>query len=180
MAELTTIARPYAKAAFLYASEKNTLEQWENGLALLAALVQEPQLAATLENPRLSDTEKAALIAEVCADQLDSGGQNLVAQLAQHKRLSVLPKIHELYHQLMAERQQFADVKVTSAFELSDAETEALVVMLKKRLGVEIRVSQEVDKSLIGGVLVRAGDTVIDSSVRGRLQKLAEQLNSGV
>ena len=180
MAELTTIARPYAKAAFLFASENNALDKWEDSLALLAALVDEPQMAAALGNPRLTDAEKATALAEVCGDQLDDGVKNLVAQLAQNKRLGLLPTIHALYHALMAEQQKFADVEVLSAFELDDAETDKLVAALKKRLGVEVRVRKAVDQSLIGGVLVRAGDTVIDSSVRGRLQKLAEQLNSRV
>lgn len=180
MAELTTIARPYAKAAFLYASEKNSLDQWEESLALLAALVQDEQLSSALENPRLGSADKAALLAEVCGDTLDEGGRNLVAQLADNKRLGLLPTIHQLYHELKAQQQQFADVEVLSAFELSDAESDKLVAALKQRLGVDVRVNTKVDQSLIGGVLVRAGDTVIDNSVRGRLLKLAEQLNSRV
>lgn len=180
MAELTTIARPYAKAAFLYASDNNALDKWEDSLALLAALVEEPTLSAALEDPRLGSADKAALLTEVCGEELAEGGSNLIAQLADNKRLGLLPVIHQLYHELKAKQQQFADVEVLSAFELNDAETEKLVAALKKRLGVEVRVNTKVDQSLIGGVLVRAGDTVIDNSVRGRLQKLAEQLNSRV
>ena len=81
-------------------------------------------------------------------------------------------------HELLAEQQQFTDVEMISAFELDDAATDKLVAALKKRLGTEVNVTTSVDQSLIGGVLVRAGDTVIDGSVRGRLNRLAEQLNS--
>jgi F-type H+-transporting ATPase subunit delta len=180
MADLTTIARPYAKAAFLYASEKNALDAWEDSLALLSAVVQDEALAATLQNPRMGSEEKAEVLSGICGEQLDEGGRNLVAQLAQNRRLALLPTIHGLYHELKAQAQQFADVEVLSAFELSDAEVDKLVASLKQRLGMDVRVEAKVDESLIGGVLVRAGDTVIDSSVRGRLQKLAEQLNSRV
>lgn len=180
MAELTTIARPYAKAAFLFANESNTLDAWESSLALLAALVSEAQLSEVLSNPALSSADKVALLVELGGGQLAEQVTNLLEQLAQNKRLSLLPAIHELYHQLMAEQQQFADVEVLSAFELSDDQEQALVASLKKRLGVDVRVNTQVDEALIGGVLIRAGDTVIDNSVRGRLRKLAEQLNSRV
>ncbi|MDF1822613.1 MAG: F0F1 ATP synthase subunit delta [Alcanivoracaceae bacterium] len=180
MAELTTIARPYAKAAFLYASANNALDSWEQSLGLLAALVEEPQLAAALDSPGLTSTQRAELVAQVCGDQLDEPGSNLVAQLAQHNRLPLLPTIFRLFHELKAAQQNVADVEVISAFELDDAETSKLVAALEKRFGKEVQVRKAVDESLIGGVLVRAGDTVIDSSVRGRLQKLAEQLNSRV
>ena len=180
MAELTTIARPYAKAAFLFAREKNALDKWESMLGLAAALVEDAQMAQALNNPGLSDGDKVKLFAEVCGDQLDQDGANFIAQLAQHKRLAALPMIFSLYHTLVAAQQNYADVEVVSAFELDDAETGKLVDTLKKRFGHEVRVSKKVDADLIGGVIIRAGDTVIDGSVRGRIQKLSEQLNSRV
>lgn len=180
MAESTTIARPYAKAAYLFASENNQLDAWESALALLAALVNEADVQKALADPRLSADGKAQVLADICADELNDGARNLVSQLAQNGRLALLPAIHELYHQFMAAHQKFADVELLSAHELEGAEVEKLTAALKKRLGVDVKVSTGVDESLIGGVLVRAGDTVIDSSVRGRLQKLAEQLNSRV
>ena len=89
-----------------------------------------------------------------------------------------MPVILELFHALLAAEQQFTDVELVSAFEMDDAVAEKLVAALKKRLGTDVNVTTSVDQSLIGGVLVRAGDTVIDGSVRGRLNRLAEQLNS--
>ncbi len=169
MAELTTIARPYAKAAFVFAKEHDALEQWEKMLGLAAAV---------LDQPELDDATKVSAFAEVCGDELDESARNFVAQLTQNKRLPLLPIILQLFHELLAEQQQFTDVEMISAFELDDAATDKLVAALKKRLGTEVNVTTSVDQSLIGGVLVRAGDTVIDGSVRGRLNRLAEQLNS--
>ena len=178
MAELTTIARPYAKAAFLFAKEENALEKWEKMLGLAAAVASDSTMLAYLSQPELGTDAKIAAFAEVCGDELDESGRNFIAQLAAHKRLPLLPVIQKLFHTLPAEQQQFADVELISAFELDDAVAEKLVAALKKRLQREVNVTTSVDQSLIGGVLVRAGDTVIDGSVRGRLNRLAEQLNS--
>lgn len=180
MAELTTIARPYAKAAFLFASEKKVLDKWESMLGLAAALVDDAQMAQALDNPRLSNEDKVKLFVDVCGDQLDQDGANFLGQLAHYKRLQALPEVFAQYHALLAAQQNFADVDVISAFELNDAETSKLVATLNKRFGQEVRLSKHVDAELIGGVIIRAGDTVIDGSVRGRLQKLSEQLNSRV
>ncbi|KZY29046.1 F0F1 ATP synthase subunit delta [Alcanivorax sp. HI0083] len=178
MAELTTIARPYAKAAFVFAKEHDALEQWEKMLGLAAAVAGDASMRAYLDQPELDDATKVSAFAEVCGDELDESARNFVAQLTQNKRLPLLPIILQLFHELLAEQQQFTDVEMISAFELDDAATDKLVAALKKRLGTEVNVTTSVDQSLIGGVLVRAGDTVIDGSVRGRLNRLAEQLNS--
>lgn len=180
MAELTTIARPYAKAAFLHAQETGALEKWESMLQLAAAVVRDGAMRAALEAPQRGAGERARLMIEVCGEELDEGAQNFIHQLSQNKRLSLLPVIAQLFHRLMAAQQRFQDVEVTSAFELEDGETQKLSDSLKQRLGMEVNVSTSVDDSLIGGVLVRAGDTVIDGSVRGRLNRLAERLNSRV
>ncbi len=178
MAELTTIARPYAKAAFVFAKEHDALEQWEKMLGLAAAVAGDASMRAYHDQPELDDATKVSAFAEVCGDELDESARNFVAQLTQNKRLPLLPIILQLFHELLAEQQQFTDVEMISAFELDDAATDKLVAALKKRLGTEVNVTTSVDQSLIGGVLVRAGDTVIDGSVRGRLNRLAEQLNS--
>ena len=178
MAELTTIARPYAKAAFLFAKEQGALDKWEKMLDLAAAVAGDATMRAYLDQPELDDSAKVSAFAEVCGDELDESGRNFVAQLASNKRLSLLPVILELFHELLAQEQRFTDVELVSAFEMDDAVADKLVAALKKRLGTDVNVTSSVDASLIGGVLVRAGDTVIDGSVRGRLTRLAEQLNS--
>jgi F-type H+-transporting ATPase subunit delta len=179
MAELTTIARPYAKAAFQFAREANALEQWEKMLGVAAAVAEEPSVRAFLAKPELPSTRKAEIFADICgAEVLDEQGRNFVSLLAQNNRLSVLPLVFQLFHELVAEQEAFVDAQIISAHELEAAEVERLVELLKKRLGREIRATSAVDESLIGGVVIRAGDTVIDGSVRGRLARLTEQLNS--
>jgi F-type H+-transporting ATPase subunit delta len=135
-------------------------------------------MRAYLDQPELDSETQAKAIADVCGDELNESARNFIAQLADNKRLALLPTIFMLFHELLAEDQRIIDVELIAPFELEDAETDSLVAALKKRLGQDVQVSTSVDESLIGGVLVRAGDTVIDGSVRGRLNRLAEQLNS--
>lgn len=180
MAELTALARPYAKAAFLFAREQNALEKWASMLGLTAALVEDPQMERVLGSPSLSDEARVKAIATVCGDALDQSGVNFITQLAENGRLKLLPTIFEQFHRLRSQEQGVADVEVISAYELDEAEVERLKASLNKRLGKDIRINSKVDAGLIGGVVIRAGDTVIDGSVRGRLQKLAEQLNTRI
>lgn len=178
MAELTTIARPYAKAAFLFAQESDALDQWEQMLGLVASVAEDTAMHEFLDQPGLDGATKTQAFVDVCGEQLDEKGVNFIAQMAEHKRLDALPVVFQLYHELLAQSRQTTEVELISAYDLDDAETGTLVAALKKRLGRDVTVSSRVDPSLIGGVLVRAGDTVIDGSVRGRLDRLAEQLNS--
>jgi len=178
MAELSTIARPYAKAVFQYARENAALAEWERMLAVAAAVAEDPRMSQWLSQPQIDNTAKAAAFAEVCGDVLDESARNLLVQLAENKRLGLLPAIFALFHELYAEQQQVLDAEFTSAHDLQEAEIQKLVEVLKKRFGREVRATTSVDPTLIGGVLVRVGDTVIDGTVRGRLGRLAEQLNS--
>lgn len=178
MAEITTIARPYAKAAFAYAQEKKALPRWSEMLALAAAVVADPKMAALLSRPQLTAAKQAEAVAIACGDKLDSDGKNFVRQLCGNRRITALPAIREQFEQMVAELQKLGEVTVTSAFPMNDAETTKLAVSLKRRFAQDVRVSVEVDPALMGGVVVRFGDLVIDASVRGRLNKLASTLNS--
>ncbi len=177
MAELVTVARPYAKAAFKFAQENNALAEWSAMLGFAAAVIADESMKTVLDDPQLTAEKQAEIFISVCADKLNEGGKNFVTQLAQNKRLSVLPEVSVLFEHLLAEEQRSEDVLVTSAFELSDAEAASLKQALAKKLGKEVNLNSTVDKSLIGGVIVRAGDMVIDSSVRGKLNQLSQGLN---
>jgi len=176
MAELVTVARPYAKAAFKFADESKTTSEWSAMLAFSAAVISEKSMAAALDNPQLTAEKKAALFIGVCGDKLSAGGKQFILQLAQNKRLKVLPQVSVLFEKLLAEKQRKQDVQVVSAYELSAAEKEVLKKALAKKLGKEISLQNEIDKTLIGGAIIRAGDLVIDSSVRGKLQQLLHAL----
>jgi len=178
MAELSTLARPYAKAAFEYANANGALAHWSSMFATLAGVVMQERVGQQLAKPALTAEQQTKLLLDLCGDTLDVAGGNFVRTLAANKRLTLLPAIRELFEQLKAQQERTVDVEITSAFELDAAMQEKLATALKSKLSRDVKVHASVDQSLIGGVLIRAGDTVIDSSVRGRLAKLAEAMNS--
>lgn len=177
MAELATLARPYANAIFDVAKRDGELDRWSRMLALLAAAVDEPVVRRLLGSPEVEESDKARRLVELCQDELSDRGRRVVQVLAANKRLELLPEIHELFEALRADEQATLDVIVTSAFELTDEQERRLGDALQRRFAKEINMTSQVDSSLIGGAIIRAGDTVIDGSVRGRLSKLAETIN---
>ena len=178
MAELSTLARPYAKAAFEYAREHNALAQWSEQLLTTSAVAADEGMAGVLNNPSLTDEQQAQTMIDVCGDALGAEAKNFVSILASNKRLALLPEISSQFELFKANQEKSVDVEVVSAFDLTDAATAKLADVLGKKLEREVKVSTSTDKDLLGGVLIRAGDLVIDGSVRGRLNKLAEALNS--
>ncbi len=178
MAELSTVARPYTKAAFESALEQKSLDQWSEMLGLAAQAAQDKNVAELLRNPALAAEHKAGLILDICADKLNEQGQNFVKILAENKRLPVLPEISELFDRLKAEQQKSVDVDITSAFKLTKEQQTKLAQALGAKLDREVNITSSQDKSLIGGLIIRTDDLVIDGSVRGKLHKLAEALSS--
>ena len=174
--ENSTIARPYAEAVFGRASESNELDQWSDTLGLLAAVVEDKKVAAAISNPKVESDQRVSLMLDICGKHLDSEAQNLVRLLVRNGRLSVLPEIALIYEGLKNESQGKLDVEIVSAYEVTKAQETSLAAALKERLGRDIQMTSEVDKELIGGVIIRAGDLVIDGSVQGRLRKLATEL----
>lgn len=178
MADLTTLARPYAKAAFEVALENKALDQWSRMLTLTASVASIESVSALLSSPVLAAEQRAAVLIDVCGDELDRNGQNFISLLAENKRLQLLAEISANFEVLKANQQKSVDVEITTAFEISPESTEKLAAALKARLQRDIKLSSKVDPGLLGGALIRAGDTVIDDSVRGKLKKLAEAMNS--
>ena len=178
MAELTTLARPYARAAFEYARDSKTLGDWHAQLQTAAAVASDSRMQALLRDPSRSGEELASILADVCGDVIGESVRNFLAVLAENNRLSLLPQIAVLFAGYKANFEKSLDVEVVSAFELEDAMTQKLAAALGKRLEREVNVHNTTDASLLGGVLIRAGDLVIDGSVRGRLNKLATAMNS--
>ncbi len=176
-AELSTVARPYARAAFSQAlNEASGLETWSRMLKMLAATVRQPAVAAVLDKPSMTTEQETQFLLELLGEELNQYGQNFVAVLSEYGRTSLLSEISEMFELLKAHHEQTLDVEVVSAFEVSDNDQALLISALKEKLQREINLSTEVDTSLIGGVLVRAEDTVIDNSVRGKLDKLSHAL----
>jgi F-type H+-transporting ATPase subunit delta len=177
MAELSTLARPYAKAAFEYASSANVLENWSKMLATAALVSEHEKVAELLASPAATSAQLSRTFIDLCGDELDQKAANFITELAQHKRLSLLPQISEQFEAFKALQQQSVDVVVTSAFALDEAQEKLLASKLSERLNREVQMHTEVDSNLLGGVVIRAGDLVIDGSVRGKLAKLAEVMN---
>lgn len=175
MAELSTIARPYTKAAFETAREQKALDQWSSAIALAAQATQDEQVSELLSNPSIEDAQKAQLILDIGSDANEQF-QNFVKVLAENNRLFVLPEISVLFESLKAQQEKSVDIVVTAAFELTDKQQTKLAQALGKKLDRDVNISSEVDASLIGGLLIKAGDMVIDGSVRGKLAKLSEAL----
>jgi len=178
MAEVSTVARPYAKAAFEYAQEKGALTQWSDMLATAAAVAANSDMKNVFDSPSLTSEQKAAIFVDVCGAEFGNDAKNLVSSLAEHKRLAALPMIAEMFEELKAAKDQAVDVMVTSAFEMTAEQQNKLAETLKNKWQKDVSIETQVDSSLIGGVIIRAGDVVIDSSVRGKLAKVAEAVNS--
>lgn len=178
MAELATLARPYARAAFEVALERgdDALPRFSYELALLTGCVQEPRLRAELISPSRSAAEKAELIGKIFGDELSAHGQNFVALLAEQDRLGLLPEIQRQYEQQRAAYERVLEVEVVTAREIPAEAEQTLAERLSRRFERKVEITQRIDAALIGGVVIRAGDTVIDGSVKGRLVRLAEAL----
>ncbi|NND66478.1 MAG: F0F1 ATP synthase subunit delta [Halioglobus sp.] len=178
MAELSTLARPYAKAAFEYARDKGALGEWSRQLATCAAVSADDRVSAMLDDPALTDEQQAQALNDVCADVTGAEVKNFVRILASNKRLGLLPEIFQQFELYKANQEKSVDVEVISAFDLDDSTADRLAQVLRGKLEREVNLSTATDEGLLGGVLIRAGDMVIDGSVRGRLNKLAEAMNS--
>lgn len=178
MAELTTLARPYARAAFEHALANGALDAWAAGLATAAAVAREERAAALLGSPGYTAAHKAAALIETCGEALPDGAANFIRVLAENRRLPLLPHIHELFLGLKAAQERAIDLQLTSAFEISPEQAARLAEVMGRKLQREVRVNTAVDRALIGGIVIRTDDLVIDGSVRGRLARLSEAMNS--
>ena len=176
MAELATIARPYANAVFDLAKQRGALEDWSRQLAMAAAVASDPAIVAVIESPATTSVQKSNTLARVCGDDLSREGKQLVQVLARNKRLHLLPEISAQFEALRAQEEALLEVEVVSAFPLSDGEEARLTESLGRRFSREIQLTSRVDEGLIGGAIIRAGDTVIDGSIRGKLERLSETL----
>jgi len=176
MAELATMARPYANAAFDVAKRDSDLGSWSKALAYLAQAAGEPTVRSLLESPDMEAPVKAQKLIEVCGDALDDRTKRFVQVLASNKRLPLIGEIADQFEALRAAEEQQIDVEVVSAMPLTDDQQNTLAAALKKKFERAVNMTHSVDSSLIGGAVIRAGDTVIDGSLSGKLKKLAENV----
>ena len=176
MSELATLARPYAAAVFKRAKEAASTAKWSDNLAFLAAVMVQPDMVNAVNSPKIGGEKLDALIFGICNGHIDEEGANFVKLLLQNGRMTLLPDIASIYEEMRAEDEGYIEVEVVTAYPFEKDAQKKLSTKLEKNLKKKIHMNVTVDKSLIGGVLVRAGDRVIDGSVRGQLQNLRKAL----
>jgi F-type H+-transporting ATPase subunit delta len=177
MSELTTVARPYAKAAFDFAVEKQTVAQWQEMLVFAGAVAQDASIKEILKGA-YSASKLAEIFIGVCGEQIDENGQNLIRVLAENKRLSALPDVATLFNQYKAEFDKEIEVDVTSAIKLTKTQQTSISAALEKRLSRKVNLICNVDKTIVAGLIIKAGDTVIDGSIQTKLNRLADALQA--
>ncbi len=176
MNEIATLARPYAVAVFKRAKETNSSKKWSKNLSFLAAVLNDNAIFGMINDPKVGRARLLTLLLDICADQLDQEGSNLLKLLIENNRLNLIPFIVELFETYKAEDEGFIDIDVTTAYAFTKESKQHFNEVLEKKFGKKVNMKIVVDSSLIGGVLVRAGDQVIDGSIRGQLQQLAQRL----
>ncbi len=176
MAEASTIARPYAQAAFEVAQESKALEAWSQSLGFVAAVVSDPQMKALVGNPNIAPEQLAEVLFAICGKQLNKEQTNFIRLLIENDRLALMPEIVERFEVLRAEAEKVVNVELVSAVAVDKAIAQKIATALKERLGRKVNLSTSIDESIIGGAIIRAGDFVIDGSVAGQLERLASEI----
>ena len=177
MSEKITLARPYAEAVFLLAQERGAFKPWSEMLALAATIAADPRIVALASDPWVAHERFLKLFLDICGAALNQDGANFMRVLHARRRLVLLPEIAVLYEQRRAVAENRIDVEVVSAFAVTAEQLQKISAALERKLGRQIELKSRVDNSLIGGIIIRAGDLVIDGSARGRLRALATHLH---
>lgn len=178
MAEISTLARPYAKAAFELARDGGRFAEWGNALSALAQAVKAPEIAGFIGHPALFKGDLADVLSQALGSTLGAEGTALLKLLVENNRLTVAPAIAEQFEALRAEAESRIDVEITSAVAIEPRQQEQLADAIGKRLSRDVVVQWKTDESLIAGAVIRAGDLVIDGSVKGELEKLSTALTT--
>lgn len=176
MADLSTIARPYARAVFEMAQGSSSLADWSAMLNTLSIIADDSNMQAFVSNPKITPEQAGEMVVDVAGSALNDAGKNLVHLLAENRRLAALPDITVQFEMLKSEAEGTVDVEVTSVEPLTDEHKEKLAASLRTKLGRDVRMSFAQDATLLGGALIKAGDLIIDGTVRGRLDKMAGAL----
>ena len=176
MAELVTIARPYAEAAFKLARENQGLQHWSDMLAMIEGIVRDEQIASRIGDPNVDEHALESVILGSLGDRLDGAGRNFVQILVQNGRLELVPHIRGLYEELKREHEGVLEARIISARPVGDDQVRPLLAALEQKYGRKVSAQVEVDPELIGGVRIMVGDKVIDATVRGRLDAMAAAL----
>ena len=176
MAELATLARPYAEAAFKRAKPTNTSQAWSESLQFLSVVALDHDVNTIVDNPRVDRDRVLQLLLDICQDHVHEEAKNLLKILLENNRLCLLPQISVLFEALKADDEGYVNVELYTAYSLTKAEQNKYCAMLEKQLHKKVNAVVLVDKSLIGGIIAKAGDKVLDGSIRGQINQLAKRL----
>jgi len=178
MAEASTFARPYAQALFNLAHADNTLKAWSDKLSLLKEVTANESMIEIIDNPGVASEDVVKLIADICKDGLDEQGINFLKVTAENGRLEFIPQIADSFEIMRAEEEGSIEAEVISAYAVNATQKKSIAAALEKKLGREVTIKTRTDKLLLGGVIIRAGDIVIDGSVKTQLEKITHSLLS--
>jgi len=176
MAEVAALARPYAEAVYILADEKGQVDKWSQALGFLKQVTSDKLFKQLTDNPKISKVMLEEAMVDICKGQLDDESLNFIKLLIKNNRLQLVEEIAEQFEAKKAEESGLLDVTVTSAFPMSDNDVKKLTVSLSGSFGKEVKISVKEDSTLIGGMIIRVGDKVIDGSLSGQIQQLANKL----
>lgn len=174
MSQNVTFARPYAKAVFELAQKEKDFAKWSDMLMLASTIAQDPRVAACMKNPKFSRTDVFDLFLAIGKENFSTQMQGFLHLLGSFKRLSLLPSIAELYEQMRAQAEKLITIEFVSAYPIEEPERQRFIDILQKRMNRNVTLECITDKNILGGAIIRAGDLVIDGSIRGRLAKLGD------
>jgi len=177
MSERSTIARPYARAVFDLALEESALDRWSDMLSLMGGIAEVPDMKNVIANPETDREAVLGIFFDVAGTRLDKQGRNFLRVLMQGRRAGLLPLIIETYEALRAEEENRCVARVLSARNLTPEQLKTVRTELERTLGRNVELDCAVDEGLIGGIVVRVGDRVIDGSALGRLEQMARDLS---
>ena len=178
MAEISTIARPYAVAAYKLGKEQKALAKWSEMLGFATQVANDAKMQAYINDPKIVSSDLQATFLKVCGDKLNVNAQNLIKVLVEYGRMSILPAITAAFEELKAEDEGVLEAQIIAAAKPSAAEIKDLVVRLETKFGKKVEATVSVDPEIIGGIKIIVGDTVIDASVKGQLQNLTYALTA--
>ena len=178
MAEISTIARPYAVAAYKLGKEQKALAKWSEMLGFATQVANDAKMQAYINDPKVVASDLQATFLKVCGDKLNVNAQNLIKVLVEYGRMSVLPAITKAFEELKAQDEGVLEAQIIAAAKPSAAEIKDLVARLETKFGKKVEATVLVDPEIIGGIKIFVGDTVIDASVKGQLQNLAYTLSA--
>ena len=178
MAEISTIARPYAVAAYRLGKEQKALAKWSEMLGFATQVANDTKMQAYINDPKVVASDLQATFLKVCGDKLNVNAQNLIKVLVEYGRMPVLPAIATAFEELKAQDEGVLEAQIIAAAKPSATEIKDLVARLETKFGKKVEATVSVDPEIIGGIKIIVGDTVIDASVKGQLQNLAYTLSA--